>query len=216
MLKIRFGEFVIEPETRRLRHGEVEVRLGPKAFGLLELLVDRRPRVLSKAQIRDRLWPRTVVSESCLATLVGELRAALGDDARRPRFIRTAYGFGYSFYAPASESQDSDVGEERGPRLVWQEREFPLVEGENLIGRSKEADARVAARTVSRRHATITMAGGVATLQDLGSKNGTFVEGERLRSHKALTDGDEIRMGRIRLTFRASSETSSTAAEDSR
>ena len=208
--RVRFGEFVLEPETRRLLRGETETRLGPKALELLERLVERRPRALSKAQLRDCLWPRTVVAESSLATLVGELRAALGDDAQHPRFIRTVYGFGYAFCALASDGEGRDP--ERGPRLLWRGQEFPLSEGENVVGRSGEAAARIRARTVSRRHARIHLRGGVATLQDLGSKNGTFLGDLEVRAPQALADGDEIRLGEIRLTFKASSETTSTAA----
>ena len=77
--------------------------LARKAFDFLEVLVSERPRALSKEQIRDRVWPRTVVSESTVNGLLGELRAALGDDAREPRYIRTVHGFGYAFVAEASE-----------------------------------------------------------------------------------------------------------------
>jgi pSer/pThr/pTyr-binding forkhead associated (FHA) protein len=56
--------------------------------------------------------------------------------------------------------------------------------------------------TVSRRHARILVAGAAATLEDLGSKNGTFLGGRRLDSPSPVSDGDEIRLGRVRMTFR--------------
>jgi DNA-binding response OmpR family regulator len=69
---LHFGDFAADFESRQLRHGAEAVAVGPKAFELLELLLRSRPRALSKAQIRDRLWPRTVGSESNLTTLVNE------------------------------------------------------------------------------------------------------------------------------------------------
>jgi DNA-binding winged helix-turn-helix (wHTH) protein/Tol biopolymer transport system component len=103
---VQFGEFAVDVDRRQVFRGGTEVRLGPKAFDLLELLIRNRPRALSKAQIRDQLWPRTFVSDSNLTGLVNELRAALGDEARRPLFIRTVYGFGYSFRGEASEGSE--------------------------------------------------------------------------------------------------------------
>ena len=77
----------------------------PKAYELLSLLLARRPRVLSKAQIRDVLWPGTSVARDGLPRLVTELRQALGDDAQQPRFIRTVHGFGYAFCGEAREAR---------------------------------------------------------------------------------------------------------------
>ncbi len=202
---VRFDEFAVDFGSRQLRRGVEPVHLGPKAFELLELLLRSRPRVLSKAHLRDELWPRTFVSESNLTSVVTELRSALGDDARRPRFIRTVYGFGYAFSGAAEESPDT-----RRPvaapgdrlRLFLDDREIALREGENLMGRLDEGVAWFESPTVSRRHARIMVREGRATLEDLGSKNGTFLRGQRLASPSALADGDEIRLGRVRMTFR--------------
>lgn len=213
---IRFGEFVLEAESRELLRAGQQVRLGPKAFELIEFLVSRRPRALSKAQIRDRLWPRNTVSESTLVSVVSELRSALGDDARRPRFVRTVYGFGYAFCGEASEVRGARArGAPRGPRLLWAELEFLLSEGDNILGRDDEAAARIDAPTVSRCHARIVVSAGGAVLEDLGSKNGTFLRGERLAEPRALQDGDEVRLGRIPLIFKASGAHPSTATEAS-
>ena len=78
--------------------------LETKAYELLGLLLARRPTALSKAQIRAVLWPGTFVSESALARLVTQVRAACGDDAQAPRFIRTVHGFGYAFCGEALET----------------------------------------------------------------------------------------------------------------
>jgi DNA-binding winged helix-turn-helix (wHTH) protein len=201
---LHFGEFAADLGSRQLWQGAEVVPVGPKAFELLELLLRSRPRALSKAQIRDRLWPRTVASESNLSTLVNELRTALGDRARKPRFIRTVYGFGYAFCGEATEVADAQPGSARARRLrlFLHDREIALRQGENLLGRLDEGVAWFESPTVSRRHARIVVEGGKATLEDLGSKNGTFLRGQRISSPRPLADGDEILLGRVPMTFR--------------
>jgi DNA-binding winged helix-turn-helix (wHTH) protein len=98
-----FGDFGLDEERRQLLRAGMPLALEPKAYELLGLLLARRPRALSKAQIRDVLWPGTFVSESALAGLVTDLRSVFGDDPRRPRFIRTVHGFGYAFCGEARE-----------------------------------------------------------------------------------------------------------------
>ena len=185
--------------------GTAEIHLGPKAFALLEVLLTNRPQALSKTQLQERLWPRTFVSESNLTTLVTELRTALGDSARQPRFIRTVYGFGYAFCGKAVEVADAvPPTTPRGfrLRLFLDDREIALREGENILGRLDEGVAWLESPTVSRRHARILVSGGQATIEDLGSKNGTFLRGKRLTSPTPLSEGDEILLGHVRMTFR--------------
>lgn len=212
----RFGDFTLDPATRQLRRGGVELPLSPKAFALLELLLLRRPRALARAQIRDHLWPDTVVSESSLNTLVSEIRAALGDRGRRPALVRTVHGFGYAFAGRAEE--DRPVG--RGPtraasrfRLCLPDRETQLSEGENVLGRDEDAAFWIDAPTVSRRHARILVENGRALLEDMGSRNGTWLRGKRLEQTAELHDGDEIRLGRVPLIFRVVSVFGSTEGD---
>ena len=96
-MQLRFGDFALDSKARELRRGHEPVPLSPKAFQLLVALVESRPKAVSKAALHERLWPETFVVETNLANLVGEIRAALDDDARRPRFIRTVHRFGYAF-----------------------------------------------------------------------------------------------------------------------
>src|SRR5262252_2031495 len=151
-MPIAFGDFVFDRGSRRLLREGHEVHLGPKAFDLLDLLLRRRPEALSKAEVRDQLWPRTFVSESNLTSIVTELRSALDDDARRPRFVRTVYGFGYAFCGAARETPDHPGNEPSPagqPRLIYQGRQVALRDGENLLGRTDEAVASVDSPTVS-------------------------------------------------------------------
>ena len=78
----------------------------------------------------------------------------------------------------------------------------------------EDVAARIEAPTVSRRHALIRVSGEDAVLEDLGSKNGTFLRGRRLSGTARLQDGDEVCLGRVRMTFRvlASSVSTDTGA----
>ena len=202
---VQFGDFAVDFGSRQLLRGREEIHLGPKAFDLLELLLTRRPQALSKAHLQNQLWPRTALSESSLTSVVTELRAALSDEARRPRFVRTVYGFGYAFCGEATEVADAVPPiTPRGfrLRLFLDDREVALREGENMLGRLDEGVAWLESPTVSRRHARIVVSRGLATLEDLGSKNGTFLRGKRLTSPAPLSDGDEMLLGGVHMTFR--------------
>lgn len=200
-----FGDFVLDGDTRLLLQTGREVPLGAKGFELLELLIRSRPRALSRTRLRAALWPATHVGSSSLHVLVSQVRAALGDDAQEPRWVRTVHGFGYAF---REEAVEEGLGEDRPPpeasrlRVSLDDREWSLREGENIVGRDPEAAVRIESAGVSRHHARITVQGGRATLEDLGSKNGTWLGGERVEAPRALRDGDVIRLGhRARLVF---------------
>jgi DNA-binding winged helix-turn-helix (wHTH) protein len=205
-MRVRFGDFVFDRGTRQLRRGDEERPLGPKAFELLDLLLSQRPNVIARERIRLRLWPRVVVSESTLATVVADLRDALEDDAKEPRFLRTVHGVGYAFCGEAALLGPSDRGLSEGAttyRLVLRDREVALHPGENLLGRVENGVVWLDSPTVSRRHARIVIEGGAAILEDLGSKNGTFVGEKRVAAPVPLADGDVFRVGRVSMTFRA-------------
>jgi DNA-binding winged helix-turn-helix (wHTH) protein len=198
---VSFGPFVLDRGTHQLRRGAEERRLGPKGFELLELLIDQRPNVVPRARIRERLWPGTFISESTLATLVAEVRAALGEDARRPTYLRTVHGVGLAFCGAAVETRPGSAppGAAVAYRLVLKDREVRLKPGENLLGRVEDGVAWIASPTVSRRHARIVVEPGRVTLEDLASKNGTFVRGERITTPTVLADGDTFRLGHVEI-----------------
>ena len=182
-----------------------ELHLSPKAFELLKILVENRPRALSKNELQERVWPSTFVSEVNLATLIAEIREALGDDARQPRFIRTAHRFGYAFCGVTVEAAATEAVGAIFCWLVKDRRRLPLRPGENILGREPEDGINLDSPTVSRRHARIVISATGATLEDLDSKNGTFVQGKRVSAPVQLTNGDTIRAGAIVLRFRMSS-----------
>jgi len=203
-MPVRFGNFVLDQGTRQLRRDGQERRIGAKAFGLLELLLSQRPNVVTKERIRDRIWPDTFVAGSTLATVVAELRSALDEDPSQPQFLRTVHGVGYAF---CGEARDSGPVRSAGPdvtptyRLVLEDHEVALRPGENVLGRVEEGAAWIESPTVSRRHARILIQGGQAILEDLASKNGTFLRGQRISAPALLRDGDVIRLGRVGMTL---------------
>ena len=204
-MRLRFDEFVFDTGTRELRRGDEVVPLLPKTFRFLEVLLERRPEAVAKSVLLDLVWPQTFVTESSLARLATELRHALGDEARSARYVRTVYGFGYAFIGEAREEQAAPSRSAAAPamRLVMGRREIALKEGENILGRDPDAHAHIDSTKASRRHARVVVAGTRATIEDLASKNGTFLRGHRLVAEEALHDGDEIVIGPILLTFRA-------------
>src|SRR5215471_2979835 len=215
-MKVRFGECVLDADTRQLFRGADEVHVSPKSFELLILLVKSRPRALSKRELHEALWPGTFVTDDSLAQLITDVRAAIGDDAREGRFVRTVRGFGYAFADSATEVRDSG---KRPPLrtcaswLVCEGRKIVLTEGENVIGRDPDAALSLESARVSRRHARILINDSEAILEDAGSKNGTFLRGERISEAEALADGDEIRVGPFVLTFRIAADQPPTETE---
>ena len=218
-MRVRFGGLTFDPGTRQLLRGGEAIHLSPKAFELLKTLIDHRPRAVSKNELHQHLWPATFVSEANLASLIAEVREALGDTARQPRFVRTVHRFGYAF---SGETQEEPVPQaETGSRvdhadpageragfcwLVKDGKRVPLVSGENILGRESDGGGiRIESPTVSRRHARISVAAGSVSLEDLDSKNGTYVRGESVTAAVALKDGDEIRVGAVVLRFRMAS-----------
>jgi DNA-binding winged helix-turn-helix (wHTH) protein len=212
-MRLRFGECILDTDSRELWRGEEPVHLVPKAFRLLEVLLDARPRVLSKSDLLGLVWPEAFVSEANLSSLIADLRDALGDEARDPRFLRTVHGFGYAFCGEAFALPPRKVespGGERVHRLIWRAREIALRQGENLLGRDAETAVWIEDPSVSRRHARIVVAEGTAVLEDLGSKNGTWVRGARIRARAELKDGDVFRVGSVELVYRVFSAPGST------
>jgi len=210
-VKVQFDDFLFDADARQLHGGGEEIHLSPKAIDLLRALVEERPRALSKAELHERLWPDTFVSDTNLASLVKEVRDALHDDARQPRYIRTAQRFGYAFCGTVKTGKAGAVAASEAterPALFWlikDGKRLPLETGETVIGREVEDGVRIDSPTVSRRHARLLVTADGATIEDLESKNGTFVGDEPVRATIALSDGDEIRVGSVTLRFRATS-----------
>lgn len=197
---MRFDDFDLDIGRRQLLRGGEVIHLPPKGLLLLRLLIERRPNAISKAEIYDHLWPSTFVSEVNLPGLIAELRAALGDDARNPRYIRTVHGFGYAFCPEASAAAAEE--EAVVALLIFRGRDVRLPAGETIIGRDPELRCCIDDPTVSRHHAVITCSIDTATIRDLDSKNGTCVRGSRITEPVDLHDGETMVIGSVDVIFR--------------
>jgi DNA-binding winged helix-turn-helix (wHTH) protein len=215
-MRLEFADCLFDSDTREVFRKGRPAHLSPKAFHVLELLLKDRPRALSKDELHEKVWPGTFISEATLASAISEIRAVIGDSGRKGRLLRTVHGYGYAFSGEAknaSRAASGPTGEEVCFRLVWKDREISLAPGENVLGRDREALAWIDDSSVSRRHARILISEGSARLEDLKSKNGTYLSGERVREPVELHDGDAIRLGSASLTFRALQSADSTATQ---
>jgi DNA-binding winged helix-turn-helix (wHTH) protein len=195
--RVLIGAFAFDAERRQLLGEGGAVALSSKEFELLSLLVSKRPSAVSKHEIQDALWPRTVVTETSLTTLVRELRTKLGQEGREVP-IRTVHGFGY-----ALEDDGAVPASPPAPRLLRGTAEIRLDSPELILGREPGLPGTIDDASVSRRHARWGWDGTRVVLADLGSKNGTFVKGVRVSEPVALEDGDEVRLGLVSFVYRA-------------
>jgi DNA-binding winged helix-turn-helix (wHTH) protein len=210
VVRYLFESIIVDADRRLLLVSGTQVHLPPKAFALLLFLISQRPNAVSKADLMSHLWPDTFVSDATLASLVADVREAIGDTGREARIIRTLHRFGYAFVADVDLNSGA---EEHGPVLGWllgESWRLPLHAGEIVLGREGEGVVPLPSGSVSRRHAALVMDGGSATVRDLGSKNGTFVDEVRVDEPIALRDGARVRLGRLVLTFRGGSGASAT------
>lgn len=215
-MAIRFADCILDTDARRLIRGGAEIHLSPKAFELLRLLVENRPRAVSKAELLSHVWPSVFVSDASLAKVVSKVREAIGDCREAP-ILRTVHGYGYAFAATIADDRprSKPVGMPSQPAcwLFWGNREFPLADGEHIIGREPNASIRLDSPRVSRRHAKVVVRGRSATIEDLGSKNGSFVRGIRVSALTQLDPDDDVRIGPFTLIFRVGEDSASTLSE---
>lgn len=194
-MRIRFGAFVLDSSQHELSRGGAVVPLSPKAFAMLELLAEAAPAPVSKETLYDRLWPETFVEPGNLHNLASEIRAALDD--RDHAILRTVHRFGYAFSASAIPEEQVRFS------IILGGDEIPLRAGANGIGRDRAGTIVLGAPDVSRHHARLTVQGAEVTLEDLGSKNGTFVGTTRVTKPILVHDGDEILIGKTSMRLRA-------------
>ena len=205
-MRARFGEFVVDFETRQLIRDGRPVHLTPKAYQLLALLVEAQPRALSKEELQQGLWPSTFVDEANLSVVAAELRAALGDTARQSRYVRTVHGFGYALETEVTRETGRPARANRPATGSWwlhsESVHVKLHDGENLVGRDLPIDVWLDSGGVSRKHARVLVEGTTAWVEDLGSKNGTWVNGQRIAERTEVPDGTEIRFGPVAMWLR--------------
>jgi DNA-binding winged helix-turn-helix (wHTH) protein len=211
----RIGELILDVDARLLTRAGELLALPPKTFELLHELARRAPGVVRRQELMDTVWPHEIVNDEALTQRVMLLRRALGDDPKAPRFIASMPRWGYRLVAPVERvpTRAAEQGQASPPATVageqpyscvifYGDRQIPLPEGETILGRDAAATVHIDSLDVSRRHARIVVTAGRATLEDLGSKNGTFVRGRRITGPAGLADGDTIAVGPVLLAFR--------------
>lgn len=215
-MRVTFDRFVLDTGTRELYREGRALDLTPKAFELLVILFANRPRVVTKTELQEQLWPDRFVVDKNLANLVSEVRDALGDDPSNPRFIRTAHRIGYAFsHQEGKKTLGQPLAAPGNPivRLSWDSQRLTLPDGEHTVGRDPDADVYIDSPRVSRRHALIRVSGAEVTVEDLGSTNGTFVGDRQIDTLAKVEHGDAVRVGSTVLTIRVLVAPGSTVSE---
>ena len=197
------GDWLVEPDRSRVSRGGSSVPLEIRMMQVLVYLAERAGAVVSRRELFDVVWATEFVSDNALTHAVAEIRKALGDSARTPAYIETVQRRGYRLIAPVKGLAPGALGARQAAGwLISGASAHPLRPGEIVIGRGLDADIRVESPKVSRHHARIVVEGGQAVLEDLGSTNGTSVNGVRLESPRVLAHGDEIEIGHRAQVFR--------------
>src|SRR5215831_16931 len=94
-----FGTFRLDVASHRLWRGKLSIPVRPKSWDLLQYFVERPGHLVSKEAVHRHIWPDTAVSDDTITQSIRELRRALRDDPRAPRFIETVHGRGFRFIA---------------------------------------------------------------------------------------------------------------------
>lgn len=222
----------VEPQANRVSSGQTIVRLEPKAMEVLLCLAQHSGEVVPRRTLVDRVWATEFITDSTLTHTIADLRRAFGDDPRAPRFIETIPKRGYRLVpeiglpegasAPPTASPGARLGGGplavlAGDRLHISELpvdpacecflfvaggEIPLPVPSVTFGRDRGAEIQILAPEVSRLHARLDLDHGRATLEDLGSKNGTTLNDRPIDGRQPVASGDTIGVGPFGFVFR--------------
>ena len=208
-----FGPFRLDEGAAELRRGAERVDLRPKCFDLLLMLVKNPGKLLTREQLFEALWSDVVVSDATLSRTIAELRDALGDEDDTRQYIETVTRRGYKFIA-AVNAAPLTTAASTGFFLLHGSHMYPLREGEHIVGRAEDVSVPLMMSKISRHHARVVVANGVLSIEDLDSRNGTYVNGIRIVGKQPLQPGDEIRIGGQTLVVGVASD--DTTEADSR
>ncbi len=115
-----FDDFELDPSGPFLYRAGAEVDLHPTPLRVLSQLVRHRDRVVTKAELLDRVWGAAVVSDATIASAIKEIRRVLGDDGASQRYVQTLRRRGYRFVAAVEERVEEPAPSEtsRGPAAL--------------------------------------------------------------------------------------------------
>jgi DNA-binding winged helix-turn-helix (wHTH) protein len=194
MPRYLFDQFCLDTDTRELSRGGAPLRLTPRAFRLLEILLRASPKAVSKRDLLDQVWEGTIVEEANLKTLVLEIRSAIAERGGERDVIRTVYAFGYAFARAVSDGSGAQAPV-AVMRLNGQAR--MLAPGTYLIGRRADCAIVIDAPSVSRVHVKLEITPHRTVIEDLRSKNGTFIDSRRIEGIVELPRVAMVRIGEI-------------------
>ncbi len=202
----RFDEFELDVAAYALRRAGQRIKLEKIPMEVLVLLVRNAGILVNRTEIHAALWGSDVFVDegAAINTAVRKIRRALGDDVEHPRFIETVVGKGYRFIAPLeTDGSGMERVNHRLPNYVMTrgKRQFVLDSGQNLLGRDPDAAVYIDHPSVSRRHARVSIDSARAVVEDLKSRNGTFLDGRRVEIPTEIQNGAIIGLGPITLTF---------------
>jgi len=210
-----------DPVDRILLSDGVEIPITHKNRELLLLFLENPRRLLTREKIVEKVWGDAAVTDDALRAQIAKLRRALGDAG--DDLVEMVRREGYRWTgdvqteaeaaAPSRPAKSAVHPDAHRFRLVLEDREVQLLEGPNVIGRESQSALWIEHSSVSRRHAQVVVERGRARLEDLESKNGTFLNGRRIAGSEPLADGDEIRIGVARIVLRSLSRLQSTRSE---
>jgi DNA-binding winged helix-turn-helix (wHTH) protein len=206
----RFEDCALDTSRRELIRAGKVMKLSPRAFEALETLLKSYPSAVSKQHLYAALWPNTFVNLTTLNNVIAEIRSAIGD--RSKRLVVTKHRFGYVIGVPVIEQMTTRPIRSRFTLAIGGET-IVLREGENLVGRTSDAVVLLDLPPISRHHALIRVSGDRVAVEDMQSKNGTFVDGERVRESRELHDRATICFGSICGVFRAIEAGGTTATD---
>ena len=203
-----FGPFQLDLQAAELRRDGHRIELRPKCFQLLVFLLQNAGKLISREVLLEEIWSDVVVGQDTLSRTVTEIRQALSDPADAPQFIETVPRYGYKFIAAITRAHRPT---NHCLFIVHRHQEYPLSEGEHIIGRGQDAAIHLYTPLISRHHARIRVRGSQLTLEDLGSKNGTLVNGRRVNGTVELHTGDTIHVGGELMIVRSATDSTTTA-----
>lgn len=157
----RIGDHELDDRARTLTGRDGAVHVEPQVFDLLLYLVANRDRAVAKTELLDAIWGDQFVSESALTTRVKSARAALGDNGRDQRHIRTVHGFGYQLVSPVVEIAEVAPPPESGARRPESRAAESMPRFPNPFRGRDEERAALAALVESHRLVTLLGPGGI-------------------------------------------------------
>jgi DNA-binding winged helix-turn-helix (wHTH) protein len=212
---VQLGDCFYDRAAHSLLRAGAPVRLEPKMYDVLDVLIERSPSVVSNRELEDLLRCGTSAGRLDIQSLLSELQALLGDSAREASVIRNVNDLGFAFCAELRHF---------GPRVVptvaiklsWRGQQFELGDGEHILGRGDECTLVIDGDTVSRRHARLIIRQRQAMIEDLGSKNGTHVDGVEIHGLTRLENGSRVSLGHEPCTIQLRHAATVTVAVDAK